>query len=67
MRALIEKFPEEYEGWAKEKGEKAAPPPFVVTKEEGRTWETVDSQSPTRRKCEPGLVTEASQKGSIIE
>jgi hypothetical protein len=27
MQALIEKFPEGYEGWAEEKGEDRAPPP----------------------------------------
>ena len=27
MRALIEKFPDGYEGWAKEKGEDPAPRP----------------------------------------
>ena len=27
MRTLIEKFPEGYEGWARERGETPAPPP----------------------------------------
>jgi protein-ribulosamine 3-kinase len=44
MRTLIEKFPEGYEGWARERGETPAPPP------QKRSSPSFDKVGPTQTK-----------------